>query len=446
MPLKSGSSEKTISKNIKELYSTGKYPLKQAEAIAYSNARKTGKDSESKRDYDLNGWAEIKDNPISKVGVFPYLGAQISPELEPNKVYNVYRPEEELSHPDTIESFKLLPWTDEHAMLGAEEDGLMPAERKGIHGVIGEDVYYKDGYLKGNLKVFSNKLADLIEQGKKELSIGYRCLYELVSGVYNGESYDAIQRNIRGNHLALVDEGRSGSDVSVLDHLKITFDTGSLKMPDYEKPAHGGEMQKDAEMEEVTVESLAKDMRAMKDRLDKMSGMPEKAKAQDVEPKDFVDRAKVTDESEEEKKKEGEDADIEEEICVKDKEDEGKEKAEVKDRKGKDKAMDSQLAQLTREFNEFKEKGTKVLLREISRRDQLASKLSHHIGTFDHKDLTLTEVAKYGVKKLGLSCLDGHEESILNGYLAGKRVSTPIAAQDKKPASGSINAYLNGGK
>ena len=185
MPLKSGKSQATISKNIEiEKNAHPNMSNAQAAAIAYSQSRKTGRDDdkgetfriydengkETARKHDLNGWAEIKGNPISKVGVFPYTGAQIgNSELEPDKLYNVYRPEEELSNPETIESFKLLPWTDEHAMLGSEDEGMLPAEKKGVHGVIGEDVYFENGYLKGNIKIFSNKLAQLIEDGKKEL-------------------------------------------------------------------------------------------------------------------------------------------------------------------------------------------------------------------------------------------------------------------------------------
>ena len=41
MPLKPGASQEVISNNIKELMKTGKYPQKQAIAIAESNARKT---------------------------------------------------------------------------------------------------------------------------------------------------------------------------------------------------------------------------------------------------------------------------------------------------------------------------------------------------------------------------------------------------------------------
>ena len=237
MPLNKGKSDKARSANIAELIKAGHDP-KQAEAIAYKTQREA--DSEdgdngetfkiydetgSARTYDLNGWPEIKGNPISKVGVFDYLGADISPDLQPDRIYKVYRPKDELAHPETIDSFRLLPWTDEHEMLGSEDEGLTPAERKGVHGVIGEDVYFEDGYLKGNIKIFSKKLAGLIENGKKELSIGYRCLYDLTPGVYDGQKYDAIQRSIRGNHLASVEEGRSGHDVAVLDHFRISLDS-----------------------------------------------------------------------------------------------------------------------------------------------------------------------------------------------------------------------------
>src|SRR5271163_736671 len=191
MPLLSGSSKRVIGKNIGIEISAGK-PAAQAAAIAYSKAGKSNKDEdlgdlennstvpevvpiESSKNYDENGWPEIKGNPISKVGVFPYSGSQIGhPDLEPDKIYMVYRPESELADEGTINSFKLLPFTDEHAMLGSEDDGLTPAEKKGVHGTIGQDVYFEDGYLKANLKIFSEKVNELIKSGKKELSIGYR--------------------------------------------------------------------------------------------------------------------------------------------------------------------------------------------------------------------------------------------------------------------------------
>jgi len=421
MPLLSG--EKNIGRNIKELESTGKYSHKQAIAIALSKSR-DGSDSETSREYDLNGWAEIKGNPISKVGIFPYLGAQISDELIPDKIYKVYRPEAELNNAETINSFRLLPWTNEHAMLG---DGQMPAEQKGVHGVIGEDVYFEGGYLKANLKVFSEELADLINSGKKELSIGYRCVYDLTPGVYEGESYDVVQRDIRGNHIALVEEGRSGKDIAVLDHFKITFDSKDLKMPDFEQENYEdkmGDMSKPADAKdegEMSIVECREMLKKIAEHLERMSeskdeflddeeaeeaNESENVIDEDVEPADFVKKAEVTDADEEE---------------------------EVKEELSKKAAMAGD--------------SMKSVLKEISRRDALAERLSRHVGTFDHKDLTVQEVAKYGVKKLGLYCSKGHEEAVLSGYLQGARASQAVALDSAKHVkSSAIDAYINGGK
>jgi uncharacterized protein len=401
MPLKKGSSQKTISTNVSELIRSG-YSREQATAIAYSKA---AKDSNSARVFDLNGWTEIKGNPLSKVGVFPYHGRQIHPGLDPDKIYNVYRPEEELSDPDCIDSFKLLPWIDEHTMLGSEGDGFIPAERKGIEGIIGEDVYFKDGYLKGNLKVFSEKLAQRIEDGKKELSIGYRCLYDIENGTYNGQSYDAIQRSIRGNHVALVTEGRSGPDVAVLDHFKFTLDSRGLVMPDEIKEKEEGAV---VESGALTLESLAAQVKAIAEAVAEL-------KANKLENEGTDGKEESESESE-----------------VKDEDEELSE------------GMDEKIKSLTRDIKELKSAGTKTLMREIAQRDALAKQLSNHIGVFDHADKTLDEVARYGIDKLKLSCKPGYEEAVLTGFLAAKKANSVVVVQDSKPASSQISSYLKG--
>jgi len=190
---------------------------------------------ETNREVDSNGWYEIKRNPLSKVGVFEYSGASIGDTENPDKIYRVYRPAESLSDPETIASLKLLPWVDDHTMLGDEELGMTPPEKKGVQGVIGENVFFDpaSGVLYGNIKVFSEAMKNLIENGKEELSLGYRCNYLFESGIIGGQRYDAIQTDIRGNHLALVEEGRMGKDVKVLDsaeRFKITLDAKELTM------------------------------------------------------------------------------------------------------------------------------------------------------------------------------------------------------------------------
>lgn len=174
------------------------------------------------KNIDDNGFWEIKNNPISRVGVFPYLGKNISDELEPDKIYYVYRPAEELFAEETLKSFNTapVPLVNDHTMIGK---GFTPAEEKGIHGVISN--IRKDGEnLVGDLAIYSEDMKQKISEGKKDLSMGYFCTYDLQEGTYNGQHYDAIQRDLRSNHVALVDEGRCGSSVRVYDHFVLDAD------------------------------------------------------------------------------------------------------------------------------------------------------------------------------------------------------------------------------
>jgi len=388
MPLEKGSSQKTISRNIETEINAGKDP-RQAAAIAYSVA----KDTESNRIVDNNGFIEIKANPISKVGIFDYSGMQVGDKENPDKIYKVYRPAEELGSEETINSFKLIPFVDEHTMLG---DNGKPAEEKGVHGTTGEDVYLQDGVLYSNLRIFSNALKNLIEAGKQELSCGYSCDYDFTSGDFNGEHYDVIQRNLRGNHLALVQEGRMGKDVKVLDH-KITFDAKELFMEELEN--------KEEVAKTPTLEELAGHIKVLMDFMDKLKPLEE---AEHDVSLDDDDEETAEDEEVGEKK-----------------EDEKKE-----DKKD---GMDMALVR-------------KQVIKEISDRDNLAKRLSPVIGTFDSSSMGLDEVAKYGVKKLGLQASKGQEIATLNGYLAASSVKKQSVSMDSKAPSvtDEISAYLGG--
>ena len=343
--------------------------------------------TQSARKLDSNGWVEIKDNPISKVGVFPYLGKQIDPSLEPDKIYHVYRPAEELSNPETIESFKLLPWVDLHPskLLGAKDAGRTPAEHKGIEGIIGENVFFDGEFLRGNIKILSDSLQDRIDSGEAEqLSAGYACQYKIQSGLFNGQVYDAIQHTIRGNHLALVPEGRMGPEVAVLDHLVFTFDAKDIPMPD-----------NDEDKKKEAADKAAKDAAEEKEKAEKAEAADKAAKDEwekkEKEEKEAADKkAKDESEKEEEEKKKGMDA------------------------------MDAQIKSLTAQVEDLKSGGVKALLGEIAQRDMLASQISKFVGAFDCADKTLAEVAKYGVEKLGLKVPAGQEQTALDAYFVGR--------------------------
>lgn len=448
MPLEKGKSESAFQHNVKAEIAAGK-PQKQAVAIAYHEKRESGDDApgrESARKVDQNNYVTIAHNPISRSGVFPYLGKSIGAD-DPDRIYNVYRPDEELSDPEAIDSFKLIPLIDDHAMLGDYEMGLMPPELKGVHGSTGEMVEFKDGILYANLKIFGQKLQEMIQQGKKDLSLGYRCVYQKASGFFKGTPYDYIQRSLRGNHIALVDEARCG--VSVLDH-HMAFDHFDLasktkesdKMADKEKESDEGK--KEMTLSEVTA-MLADVMPKIEALLKAKDGAAGEGAEMEKEAETAVDG----EEKEGDQKKDGKDAEEKDKEKEKDGKDEATVKPSVKPGASggptdNGKAMDAAVKKLTAEVEAMKKNGMKTMFAEVSARDALAEKLSHHVGTFDHADKTLAEVAKYGVEKLGIKCPEGHEITALDGFLHKRdsRAGAGFALDTATKSSGKLADYL----
>lgn len=424
---------------------------------------------------DHNDFWYIKDNPLSKVGVFPYLGKQISSELEPDKIYQVYRPAEELLSEATVNSFKLLPIVDDHTMLGTEP-GMMPAEEKGVHGTSGSDVYGKDGKLYGDLKIYSETLKDEIEAGKKELSMGYFCDYELTPGTFDGQHYDAVQRNIRGNHIALVEEGRMGSDVRVMDR-KITMDS-MKEINSMVKSAKRGirrVFDEDVDKRELIREVMAI---AAKPNEDFAGGEQEKEEtiAKKLEEMSYNRSESGTDNDDEVDKREGirqimaivreaggseeqirEAAGIAEKISYNDSERSGNDEEPKKDGEDEepkpcagDEDEDEEKKSEIKELKESMDAMPKAVFAELAKRDRLYKTIQEKtgIGTFDCSLMTEKEVARYACDKLDLGAAKGEEIAVLKGYLKAAKTSEIGYSLDSSVRSRgedkAISKYLEG--
>lgn len=371
---------------------------------------------DSSREYDSYGWMEVKGNPISKVGIFPYLGSQMGAS-EPDRIYNVYRPEEELNNPDTIQSFKLLPFVNEHPnrLFG---DGVK-CEDKGIEGVIGEDVYYDAPYLKGNIKIFTSRMNESIDAGKIELSPGYQCSWDFTPGIFNGERYDAIQRNIRGNHLALVEEGRSGPDVSVMDGMTFVVDSKEL-VDMAEETQAAGEL--DLAGVVAALKTIGPQVAAL---MQFMEGMKPAEKAEEVSTS--LDESK-----EDEGKKEDKAMDESKEDDSK----EDKKKGEGMDTAAEIKALKSQIAKLQAAPAAM---DSGAIMADMAKKADLVAKVSKHIGTFACDAMTHKQVAEYAADKLGLD--KSHAVIAVESYL--KAAPAPAAyGMDSATEKSSGAAYL----
>lgn len=393
----------------------------------------------SKRDIDDNGWMLVRDNPLTKVGIYPYMGHELGlTGDDANKIFRAYRPAEELQDPETIESAKLMPFIDDHEWLGIN---ATPAEKKGMQGVVGENVFYDDPYLRGNIRIHSAAAQALISSKKKiELSPAYRCQQDWTPGDFNGEGYDFVQRKIRFNHLALVEEGRTGADVSVQDRSVITLDTSEFITMDLDAI-----LAAIAEMsEEDKAALLAAIQTSSEDEPGEMT--PEQEQAAAASAAELTEAAATLEEAGNAAAEAAETGDpdaVAEAQAIAETAIEEAEAA-VESTEALD-AMKAKIAQLEKQVAA---QDTASLLKSISRRDQLATKVSQYVGTFDHTGMTEAQVAEYGVKKLGIKCGKGVESIALDAWMQGRQPESKQAstAMDSRVDAHSVKSKLWGDK
>lgn len=183
----------------------------------------------SVRDFDADGRLHVEISNISKATVNPYLGKEIPKwrelKLEPDKIYNLLRCPIELER--AAPSFNNLPLLDEHVPVSAASH-----RPEHVIGSTGTDSSFEKPHLKNSLVIWADRGIKAIEsEKKKELSSAYRYRADMTPGVFDGVQYDGVMRDIIGNHVALVEEGRAGSDVVVGDSQNptITRRTATMK-------------------------------------------------------------------------------------------------------------------------------------------------------------------------------------------------------------------------
>jgi hypothetical protein len=143
------------------------------------------------------------DATLARTGVQVYHDAK-------GNAFREYRPPSEVFDPESMASFEAVPVTDDHPEVMVDAMNVVQYKR----GRAGDTVRKADDgrHLVGSLIVEDAVLQAKMANGKRQVSNGYTCDLDMTPGVSpDGEAYDAIQRNIRGNHIAIVDAGRAGS-------------------------------------------------------------------------------------------------------------------------------------------------------------------------------------------------------------------------------------------
>ena len=141
---------------------------------------------------------------LTRSGIFVYRDAQ-------GRTVRELRPPEEVMHADSLASFGLMPVTNEHP------SDLLTADNAKQYAVgsVSESVVPEGDKVRAVLMITDASAIEALDAGKSELSCGYTADVVQEAGVWQGQPYDAVQRNIRGNHVALVDAGRAGPACSI---------------------------------------------------------------------------------------------------------------------------------------------------------------------------------------------------------------------------------------
>lgn len=159
------------------------------------------------RRYTDEGFLEIPA-VLARTGIQKYFAIEIGmSDREPTEIVSVYRPPEEVFDQESMSSFKNKPVTNDHPPVMVDINNF----KEFSVGMSGSEVTRDNTFMRSVLTITDADAIKSIEEGKVELSNGYNSEIEFKSGVTpSGEQYDAIQRNIRGNHIAIVNEGRCG--------------------------------------------------------------------------------------------------------------------------------------------------------------------------------------------------------------------------------------------
>lgn len=276
-------------------------------------------DKASVRRYDADGMLHVSLTPVSKANVCVYYGKEIPDAeilgLEPNKAYRLLRDPEELRK--AVPTFNNKPVLNQH--IGVS---VVDPPKEAIIGSTGESAEFDGIYLKNSMVIWDvDSIMGIETERQKENSSSYRWRPDMTPGVYEGEAYDGVMRDIVCNHVAIVPSGRAGPDVFVYD----SKPTGSILMTlkdklmavikpylandekpeDVEKKVdavikdEATQAEKDNESE---AERLKREERELKEREERENKDRKRDRAEDENDKDK--KSKTADDEEDKKEKE----------------------------------------------------------------------------------------------------------------------------------------------
>lgn len=161
----------------------------------------------------------LVDHPVvTRCGIFEYS----DPESE-DGIFRELRLPEEVFSEESLASYEGKPIIITHDAGEIDKDNVHEEQ---IGTILSKG--YRDGD-KVRCKIVIHNTDALKQCGLRELSLGYGLNLDRTPGRYHGQEYDAIQRDIEVNHLALVGEARAG------DRARLNIDHKDTRIKKYLK-------------------------------------------------------------------------------------------------------------------------------------------------------------------------------------------------------------------
>jgi hypothetical protein len=177
---------------------------------------------------------------ITRTGVFVYRKYDGTERRElrlPDEVFNA----------DALASFSLATLTHEHP---PEPITARNVDKYRV-GTAGENIRQDGEFVATTIVVQNADTVAAVERGLRELSCGYECELEEKAGTTpDGQRYDAIQRNIRGNHVALVTKGRAGPDA------RLRMDANDAEQVPDGAATHHNNKQQEQSMRKIKIDGV----------------------------------------------------------------------------------------------------------------------------------------------------------------------------------------------
>lgn len=153
---------------------------------------------------------------IARTGIQKYTKLELGIDAS-DEIVSVYRSPDEVFDPEAMASFEGQTITFFHPDKGVDAKNYREHTRGDMCNIGEQD----RKLLQADLTVKDQGAIEGISYGTRELSCGYDFDYDPTPGLSpDGQAFDAQQRNIRGNHLAIVYRGRCGAECRIGDGAK----------------------------------------------------------------------------------------------------------------------------------------------------------------------------------------------------------------------------------